>query len=136
MGSLALGNIIDKYHCLKKLLILQPLLVAILLLLTQNLLELNFPDLPVLFLISVAGAPLSSISVSSYMLAAQVTYPVNEALSVGVMNTVNKIVTFLLIMASNILPKVEWMLPMWAVIALLGVIPACMYRGSGHSKDR
>ena len=106
MGSLALGNIIDKYHCLKKLLILQPLLVAILLLLTHTLLELNFPDLPVLFLISVAGAPLSSIPVSSYLLAAQVTYPVNEVLSAGVMNTVNKIVTFLLIIASNNLPKV------------------------------
>jgi predicted MFS family arabinose efflux permease len=106
MGSLALGNLIDKYHCLRKLLIFQPLLVAILLLLTQTLLELNFPDLPVLLLISAAGAPLSSISVSSYQLAAQVTYPVNEVLSVGVMNTVNKIVTFLLIMASNHLPKV------------------------------
>ena len=105
MGSLALGNLIDKYHCLRKLLIFQPLLVAILLVLTQSMLELNFPDLPVLLLISAAGAPLCSISVSSYQLAAQVTYPVNEVLSVGVMNTVNKIVTFFLIIASNNLPK-------------------------------
>jgi hypothetical protein len=95
----------------------------------------NFPDLPVLLLISAAGAPLCSISVSSYQLAAQVTYPVNEVLSVGVMNTVNKLFTFLLIMASNTLSKVEWMLPMWACLALLGVIPAYMYKSSGHKKD-
>jgi hypothetical protein len=25
---------------------------------------------------------------------------------------------------------------MWAAIALLGVIPAYLYRGSGHSKDK
>jgi len=80
--------------------------VPILLLFTHILLEMNFPDLPVLLLISAAGAPLCSISVSSYQLAAQVTYPVSETLSVGVMNTVNKILTFLLIMATNYLPKV------------------------------
>jgi len=109
--------------------------VAALLLLTQILLSLNFPDLPVLLLISAAGAPLCSISVSSYQLAAQVTYPVNEVLSVGVMNTVNKIVTFLLIMCSNQLGRIEYMLPMWAALALLGVIPAYMYKSHDKKKE-
>jgi hypothetical protein len=76
-------------------------------------------------LLSLAGAPLSSISVSSYYLAAQVSFPANEVLSVGIMNGANKIVTFMVVIAgSSLEPK--GILPLWASLALTGVIPGWM----------
>ena len=93
---------------------------------THFLLTSGFPDLPVILFISLAGAPMSAISVSSYQLAAQTTYPVNEVFGVGIMNTVNKLVTFGIVMLSNYVGPVM-SLPMWAFISILGVIPALFY---------
>lgn len=78
-------------------------MIAVLIILTHVLLELETPDLIVIMLIALTGAPMQSIGVSSYQLAAQVTYPVNEVFGVGIMNTVNKLISFVLIIFSNYL---------------------------------
>ncbi len=100
---MVLGNIIDKYRSLRKIMIIQPLLIAALIIMTHFMLENEFPDLIVIMLIAFTGAPMQSIGVSSYQLAAQVTYPVNEVFGVGIMNTVNKLISFALIIFSNYL---------------------------------
>ncbi len=95
------------------------------------LLELESPDLIVIMLIALTGAPMQSIGVSSYQLAAQVTYPVNEVFGVGIMNTVNKLLSFVLIIFSNYLQP-QSMLVFWSFIALLAVIPALMFKRKQH----
>jgi predicted MFS family arabinose efflux permease len=57
-GPMALGNIIDKYRSLRKIMIIQPLLIAGLIIMTHFMLENKFPDLIVIMLIAFTGAPL------------------------------------------------------------------------------
>ena len=57
-GPMALGNIIDKYRSLRKIMIIQPLLIAGLIMMTHFLLENDFPDLIVIMLIAFTGAPM------------------------------------------------------------------------------
>jgi predicted MFS family arabinose efflux permease len=57
-GPMALGNIIDKYRSLRKIMIIQPLLIAGLIIMTHFMLENKFPDLIVIMLIALTGAPL------------------------------------------------------------------------------
>ena len=60
-------------------------------------------------------------------MAAQVTYPVNEVFGVGIMNTVNKLFSFALIIFSNYLSP-QSMLILWSFIAVLACIPALMFK--------
>jgi predicted MFS family arabinose efflux permease len=55
-GPMALGNIIDKYRSLRKIIIIQPLLIAGLIMMTHFMLENEFPDLIVIMLIAFTGA--------------------------------------------------------------------------------
>jgi predicted MFS family arabinose efflux permease len=126
-GPMVLGNIIDRYRSLRLIMIIQPLLIALLIYSTHLMLESEFPDLLVILLIAFTGAPMQSIGVSSYQLAAQVTYPVNEVFGVGIMNTVNKLISFVLIIFSNQLSP-QNMLVLWSFIALLACIPALMFK--------
>ena len=57
-GPMALGNIIDKYRSLRKIMIIQPLLIAGLIMMTHFMLENEFPDLIVIMLIAFTGAPM------------------------------------------------------------------------------
>jgi len=57
-GPMALGNIIDKYRSLRKIMIIQPLLIACLIMMTHFMLENEFPDLIVIMLIAFTGAPM------------------------------------------------------------------------------
>jgi predicted MFS family arabinose efflux permease len=136
LGPMTLGNLIDRYRCLRKILIIQPILIAGLILLTHFMLESSFPDVIVILLIAFTGAPIQSIGVSSYQLAAQVTYPVNEVFGVGIMNTVNKLISFVLIIFSNYLTP-QSMLVFWSFIGILAVIPALMFkRKQQHHGER
>jgi predicted MFS family arabinose efflux permease len=57
-GPMALGNIIDKYRSLRKIMIIQPLLIAGLIMMTHFMLENEFPGLIVIMLIAFTGAPM------------------------------------------------------------------------------
>jgi len=126
-GSLALGSIIDKYRDLKRIMMIQAVVVASSIILTHFFLTNGFPDLVVIMLISLAGAPMSSISVSSYQLAADVTYPLNETFGVGIMNTMCKLITFVLVMISNVIGP-EKSLWLWSIIAISAIVPAMLFK--------
>jgi predicted MFS family arabinose efflux permease len=58
LGSMALGKIIDKYRSLREIIIIQPLLIAVLIIITHFMLENEFPVLIVCILIAFTGAPM------------------------------------------------------------------------------
>ncbi len=66
---------------------------------------------------------MSTISVSSYQFAAEVTYPVEEVFGVGIMNTFNKLFTFSIVLLDTFIGP-DLALILWICLSILGVIPA------------
>lgn len=124
-GSLALGRILDRYRCFRLSMLLQALSVFGFIVATLVLLKASAPVWLVSSLIVLAGAPMSTISVSSYQFAAEVTYPVEEVFGVGIMNTANKLFTFGVILLGTYLHEE---LIIWAVLSILGVVPALLVK--------
>ena len=126
LGSLLLGRLIDARKCFKAATIALPAIITGTILLTWVLLKSDADTILVLTLMSLAGAPLSSVSVASYQFVAEVTYPVNEVAGVGLMNTFNKLFTFGVVMLTSLIVEEELIL--WTCIAVLGLIPAILVK--------
>ena len=47
--------------------------------------------------ISLSGSIMVSVPTVSYQFAAEVTYPIDEVLAIGIINTTNKLLTFALV---------------------------------------
>lgn len=89
---------------------------------TWFLLRADISKYVIIILISLAGAPLSSVSVVSYSFVAEVTYPVNEVFGVGLMNTFNKLFTFGTILVCSIYELDQ--LLVWTALSVLAIVPA------------
>ena len=126
-GSLALGKIIDKHRCMRQAQIWQSVVVCLFILFTYILLNVDCPIWFVIIVITLAGAPMSTISVVSYQFAAEVIYPVNEVFGIGIMNTINKIFTFIVVLISSVMGSNESLI-FWACLSILGVIPAYLVK--------
>lgn len=122
-GSLYLGKIIDKYRCMKKAAFIQPIVISGFIVLTYILLIYESPVYLVIAVIVLAGAPISTVSVVSYQFVAEVTYPVNEVFGAGIMNTVNKLFTFIVVLISSSIGPNSALI-FWAILCIFGVIPA------------
>lgn len=77
-GSILIGKYLDKLKCFKTFQIWIAFFVALSIAMTAVLLHLDAPNVAVIVVAVLAGAPISSISVVSYQFAAEVIYPVSE----------------------------------------------------------
>jgi predicted MFS family arabinose efflux permease len=77
-GSLILGKYIDRLKCFKRFQIMVAIAITVAIALTWASLEFELPNIVVVLIIILAGAPVSSVSVVSYQFAAEVIYPVSE----------------------------------------------------------
>jgi len=101
----------------------QAVIVSGFVLVTYLLLHVEAPVWVVITIIMLAGAPMSTISVSSYQFAAEVTYPVEEVFGVGIMNTFNKLFTFSIVLIDTFIGP-DLALILWMCLSILGVIPS------------
>ena len=102
-------------------------------LLTFLLLHYNAPNMAVVVLSVVAGAPLSSVSVISYQFAAEVSYPISEVQAVSLMNVFNKLMTFGVVKLTSALvddtpEHINYMYGfiLWICLPIIGIIPAIL----------
>jgi hypothetical protein len=77
-GSILIGKYLDKLKCFKTFQIWIGFFVALSIAMTAVLLHLDAPNVAVIVVAVLAGAPISSVSVVSYQFAAEVIYPVSE----------------------------------------------------------
>ena len=77
-GSILIGKYLDKLKCFKTFQIWIAFFVALSIAITAVLLHLDAPNVAVIVVAVLAGAPISSVSVVSYQFAAEVIYPVSE----------------------------------------------------------
>lgn len=77
-GSIMLGKYLDKLKLFKGFQIMLGIAIPVSILTTFLLLHYNAPNIIVVIVSILAGAPLSSVSVVSYQFAAEVVYPVSE----------------------------------------------------------
>lgn len=77
-GSILIGKYLDKLKCFKTFQIWIAFFVALSIAMTAVLLHLDAPNVAVIVVAVLAGAPISSVSVVSYQFAAEVIYPVSE----------------------------------------------------------
>lgn len=130
-GSIIIGKYLDKYKCFKKFQIMLAIVIPITIFITFLLLHFNAPNLVVVGVAIIAGAPLSSVSVISYQFAAEVIYPVSEVQGVSMMNVVNKLVTLGVVklttaLVSDTPEHINYMYGfiLWITLPLIGLIPA------------
>lgn len=130
-GSILLGKYLDQYKCFRKFQIMLALVIPAFILLTFLLLHFDAPNLAVVGVSIIAGAPLSSVSVISYQFAAEVIYPVSEVQGVSMMNVVNKLVTLAVVKLTTALvddtpDSIKYMygFVLWIALPLIGLIPA------------
>lgn len=77
-GSILIGKYLDKLKCFKTFQIWIAFFIALSIAITAVLLHLDAPNVAVIVVAVLAGAPISSVSVVSYQFAAEVIYPVSE----------------------------------------------------------
>ena len=77
-GSILIGKYLDKLKCFKTFQIWIAFFSALSIAITAVLLHLDAPNVAVIVVAVLAGAPISSVSVVSYQFAAEVIYPVSE----------------------------------------------------------
>lgn len=130
-GSIMLGKYLDKLKCFKNFQIMLGFAIPITILITFLLLHFNAPNIIVILISIIAGAPLSSVSVVSYQFAAEVVYPVSEVQAVSMMNVVNKLVTLGVVKLTTALvddtpSHIYYMYGfiLWISLPLIGLIPA------------
>lgn len=109
------------------------IVIPITILMTFLLLHFNAPNILVVMLAVLAGAPLSSVSVVSYQFAAEVIYPISEVQGVSLMNVFNKLMTFGIVhLTSNLVDDtpehINFMYGfiLWISLPLIGLIPAML----------
>ena len=130
-GSIMLGKYLDKYKLFKTFQIMLGIVIPISILATFLTLHYNAPNIVVLIISILAGAPLSSVSVVSYQFAAEVVYPVSEVQAVSMMNVVNKLVTLGIVKLTTALvddtpSHIYYMYGfiLWISLPVIGLIPA------------
>jgi MFS-type transporter involved in bile tolerance (Atg22 family) len=130
-GSIMLGKYLDKYKWFKGFQIMLGIAIPISILITFLLLHFNAPNIVVVIISILAGAPLSSVSVVSYQFAAEVVYPVSEVQAVSMMNVVNKLVTLFVVKLTTALvddtpSHIYYMYGfiLWITLPIIGLIPA------------
>lgn len=132
-GSIMVGQYLDKLKCFKKFQIVLAITIPMSILLTFLLLHYNAPNMAVVILSIVAGAPLSSVSVVSYQFAAEVSYPISEVQAVSLMNVFNKLMTFGIVKLTSALvddtpEHINYMYGfiLWICLPIIGIIPALL----------
>lgn len=106
-------------------------MIATAIFITFLLLHYNKPDIYVVVISVLTGAPTSAINVVSYQFLAEVSYPVSEVQAISLMNMVNKLISLAFVKLTSRLTMVtpdhiRYMhaFILWLAMPLIGLIPA------------
>ena len=130
-GSILIGKYLDRSKKFKMLQIVLAVAVSVSIFVTFLLLHYDAPNIAVVGLAIIAGAPISSISVISYQFAAEVIYPISEVQGVSLMNVFNKLATLGVVKFTSAIvddtpEHINYMYGfiLWITLPLIGLIPA------------
>lgn len=109
------------------------MLISLAIFSTFLLLHFNAPDLAVVVVSILTGAPTGAINVVSYQFLAEVAYPISEVQAISIMNMANKLVSLGFVKLTSLLTfqtpeHVKFMhgFILWTFMPLIGLIPALL----------